>query len=341
VEAMLNGDGNWQSPFHVVDDKSMFQVAIQPFLLYGIAGSSVISTGLKACAEQGEQRFSFTSQTTRRNSVDCNRYRVGKSNVSTHSCKNPGPFGILLYLHARQKLRKLGDEFGNKMTDAQSNTLSAKKSELWRKISIHEQDRSVFMRDMGCPDHPERRKVPNAEPEHTELGLPSSYLKSSLEESGLASLGDLERSLRQGFCDQALQTLRDLLGARAAELKFKNKNLRGKVASTRAEVKLREQTNHLKVIQWRYNNSRAALLRLGLEDQDLKRYRQVTTDDLKYLRSYLEDESGKLGEGYREIPWLWRSSVAPNDERWQTEGMFYFVCCSCFVQMICDCSAQS
>lgn len=210
---------------------------------------------------------------------------------------------------------------GATLTDQQSNTLAAKKSELLRKIKAHQQDAAMFMGEIGSPDHPDRRKVVNAEPEHTELGLPSSYLTDSLKEAGVFLMLDLEGELRKAACDDALQTLRNLLGVKALTLKFKKHNVRGEIKTTRAEAKLKEHNKKIAAIQWRYNNSRAALIRLGVDAHVLGKYQPITPGDLKYLKAYLDGESGKLGEGNREIPWLWRTSISADVDQWQIEGV--------------------
>lgn len=221
----------------------------------------------------------------------------------------------------RQLVRKLGDELPAHPTDQQLNTLSAKKSSLLKKIQAYKQDIAQFMGSrISHPDHPDRRKVVNAEPEHTELGLPSSYLSGSLSSAGLSSMPQLELVLRRAVCDDAIQSLRGLLGVKAATLKFKNANVRGEIKTTRAEARLKEHNKKIAAVQWRYNNSRAALIRLGIDDTELEIYQQVTPNDLKYLKTYMDTESRKPGEGYREVPWLWKTSVTGKSEDWQVEG---------------------
>lgn len=225
---------------------------------------------------------------------------------------------------SRQKTRKLGDELGPQMSDEQSNTLSMNKSALLRTVTEHQDDRATYMGDIASPDHPDRRKARNAEPEQAELGLPSSYLVGSLKDAGLLSMVEVERNLRRSVCDDALHTLRELLGIKAVTLKFKNANIRGQIGTTRAEAKLKEHNKKIAAVQWRYNNSRAALVRLELPSPELDMYQKVSSDDLTYLKTYLEEESGKLGEGKREIPWLWRTSANRDSEQWQVDGMCNF-----------------
>lgn len=212
------------------------------------------------------------------------------------------------------------------MTDTQFNSLTDKKAGLQTKVANHQQQALGYMGDTSAPDHPDRRKVPNAEPEHAELGLPSSYTAKAIHSGGLTSMAELEYSMRCATCDDALQCLRNLLGAKAITLKFIRKNLSGEHAITKSESKLREHNKKIAAVQWRYNNSRAALLRIGMSEGDDNIYQPITQDDLKYLKVYLEEESGKVGEGFRNIPWLWRTSRSADEEEWQVAGAVYLPC---------------
>lgn len=176
------------------------------------------------------------------------------------------------------------------------------------------------MGGIGPPDHSGCREVVSADPEHSELGLPSSYHVATLLENSLAHLKEAEVTLRRATCNDALQAVRHLLGAKAMALKFKNQNLRGERATTRAEAALREHTEQVSRVRWKYNNSRSALLRLSNEESDVKTYQLMRDDDTKLLKSYLKEDSRKLGQGHQSISWIWRSSAAQNEEEWQVHG---------------------
>lgn len=176
------------------------------------------------------------------------------------------------------------------------------------------------MGDIGPPDHAGRPEVVVSDPEHAELGLPSSYARDTLGEHSLLGLADIELQLRRARCNDALEAIKNLLGAKTAMLKFKQANLRGERATTRAEAALREHAEQLSRVQSRYNTSRAALLRLSQDSSDVSTYQYLKKEDLKQLNSYLGEGSQALGQGYQEISWIWRSIAAPNQEEWQVEG---------------------
>lgn len=158
------------------------------------------------------------------------------------------------------------------------------------------------------------------EPEHSDLGLPSSFTPPTLLAAGLISMAELEKDLRRGMCDDALESVRHFLGARALALNYKRRHVRGEVATTRAEAGLRAHSAKISKARWRYKNSREALKRLGFSDSDLRRYQILTAEDLRSLKSYLQDISRGVGQGYAAISWIWRSSATTHIDEWQVNG---------------------
>jgi hypothetical protein len=170
------------------------------------------------------------------------------------------------------------------------------------------------------PDHPDCLPPVDDEPEHSELGLPSSFKSESVKTAGLSSLAELEFDLRRAMCDDALDSIRRLLGIRAYALKHKEQHIRGQVATTRAAACLQAHSAKISKARWRYDNSRAAMLRLGGDATILARYKAITTEDLKSLKSYLEDDSRGVGQGYTALPWIWRNYNGLNVDEWQVNG---------------------
>lgn len=177
------------------------------------------------------------------------------------------------------------------------------------------------MAGIGEADHPSRRQTHDTEPEFAEIGLPSSYTAETIAAAGLTSLAAAEKRLRRATCNDALATARNQLGAKALELKYKKANVRGDGATTRSEATLQEHSEKIARSQWRYNNSRNALIRLGMSSTDSTKYLEMTSSDLKTLKSYLENDSQELGQGYATISWIWRSSAIPTPG-WQVIGVF-------------------
>jgi hypothetical protein len=174
------------------------------------------------------------------------------------------------------------------------------------------------MGECSDPNHPDLTLGQSVDPEEAELGLPSSYHPDTAKEAGFSQLAKLEADLRRAVCNDTLEVIRDLLGARALTLKFKNRNLRGEISTTRAEAALRAHTEKIHKEQWRYNNSRLALLRLGATDDDLKK------GDLVFLKDWMEVDSRAPGQGFVAMPWIWtrRTGVFADDENWQAQGKY-------------------
>jgi hypothetical protein len=207
-------------------------------------------------------------------------------------------------------------------TPRQADSLNKQRISLRDRIERHQKQRPRFMGILVSqePDHLDISPPINNEPEHSQLGLPSSFSAHSILSSGLSSLADLEIDLRRGMCDDALDSIRCFLGAKAVAIKFKDQHIRGEIATTRAEVSLRAHSAKIAKARWRYDNSRAALIRLGAEATVLARYQEITVTDLKPLKSYLQDDSRGVGQGYVSIPWIWRNYDALNVDEWQVNG---------------------
>lgn len=185
----------------------------------------------------------------------------------------------------------------------------------------HQKRRSQFMGTLADqePNHPDCPPPVDDEPENSVIGLPSSFRIESLRSAGLSSPAELEFNLRRAMCNDSLDSIRRLLGARAYALKHKQHE-QGQIATTRATASLR--THSVKILQarWRYDNSRAAMIHLGGDTTVLARYQKITDGDLRYLKSYLEDDSRGLGQGYAAIPWIWRNYNGRDIDEWQING---------------------
>ncbi|KAG8712931.1 hypothetical protein FRC08_013919 [Ceratobasidium sp. 394] len=191
------------------------------------------------------------------------------------------------------------------------------------RFAQHQKRRPQYMTTLADqePDHPDCPMPVDGEPEHSELGLPSSFRQESIQTAGLVSLASLERDLRCAMCDDALDSLRRLLGVRAYALKYKDQHIRGEAATTRAQASLRAHSAKISKARWRYKNSRAALIRLGADATVLLRYQEITDPDLKSLKSYIEDTSRGVGQGYTSIPWIWMNHSDLNVDEWQINAL--------------------
>lgn len=164
----------------------------------------------------------------------------------------------------------------------------------------------------------------DAEGEGVDLGMPSSYKPGTVESSGISSLAELERELRRAMCNEALESVKRLLGAKARTIKNKKQHVRGQVATTRAEAAIRAQ--HEKVLQarWRYANSYEALGHLGFSESDQKNYEALDESHLVPLKTYFQQYATTVGHGRgTNMSWIWRTGAVPNVDKWEVQGRYF------------------
>ncbi|KEP46268.1 hypothetical protein V565_208720, partial [Rhizoctonia solani 123E] len=220
--------------------------------------------------------------------------------------------------HSMKKIQEKEKALGKSPTMQQNNSLNAQRLAARDRISAHEKKRLTYMGETDTPNHPEFSPIVDDAMDGAIVIMPSSYNPETLTSAGLSSLAELEGQLRRAMCGDTLETIRQMLGAKAFTVKYKNQHARGQGATTRAQAAIKEQTEKLQQAKWRYTNSRNALLRLGLLGADDKdKYLELTDADLKTLKSYIEETSRGLRQGHAAIPWIWRTSVVKNKAEWE------------------------
>ncbi|KAG8703197.1 hypothetical protein FRC08_003013 [Ceratobasidium sp. 394] len=222
--------------------------------------------------------------------------------------------------HSIRKLQDKAKEFGTHPTPKQANAFNAQVSFLRDRLTAHHQQRPKFMPTLGDPDHPEFRPFTDEWTEGFHVVLPSSYAAETLQAAGLTSLIKVELRLRKGMCGDGIESAKRLLGVKDMTISHRNRNLSGEIATTRAQSAIHAHTAKVKKAQWRYENSRKVIIRLGATESDLDLYRELGDEDLQSLKSYLAEVSRGIGQGYTNISWIWRNGVAPNTEDWASEG---------------------
>ncbi|KAG8715273.1 hypothetical protein FRC08_010769 [Ceratobasidium sp. 394] len=223
----------------------------------------------------------------------------------------------------QNRLREERSKMDANSTLHQREVFDAKSKTLNERIVLFREGRRKYMGEYDEPDHQDRRVSKSANPEDAELGLPSSYLAETIDWAGLRPLASLEGSIWWAECSDALDCTRDLLGARALTLKFKKANIRGEIRTTRAEAAIRAHTERIHQAQWRYNNSRDGIIRLGASKEDLTIYRRLEKSDLKYLKEFSEHDSRAVGQGHVTISWIWtgRDEAYKDEDTWLAQTM--------------------
>ncbi|KAG9091968.1 hypothetical protein FS749_016111 [Ceratobasidium sp. UAMH 11750] len=223
--------------------------------------------------------------------------------------------------NAMDKLRVDAAQLGRNSTPRQHDAINSCRTLLMAQVSAHRQERERFLGSLGVPDHPTRNQVQSADVEHSELGLPSSYEGATLIATNCLRAARVEGSVCRAACDDALRVVRNLLGAKSFTFRYKQKNLTGERATTRAESQLKALRDKVECARRRYNRCRAALLRLDLLGSDRESYPELEPDHLTLLSDYLDTESAMVGQGSRAISWIWRAETAGNDEQWMIDAL--------------------
>ncbi|KAG8689881.1 hypothetical protein FRC08_010751 [Ceratobasidium sp. 394] len=194
--------------------------------------------------------------------------------------------------HSIKKLKDEEKELGSKPSPRQANTINSKRLVLRDRVEAFLEKRPLYMPDIDEPDCPRLLEFIGEDGEWTDaidLGLPSSYAESTLADAGLSAHAELERKLRRGMCKDSLESAKRLLGGKAVAIKYKDNQLSGQIAVTRAESTIQAHTAKILKASWRYTNSCDALLQLGPTENDLAIYKELKKEDLKPLKSYFED----------------------------------------------------
>ncbi|QRV96840.1 hypothetical protein RhiJN_24858 [Ceratobasidium sp. AG-Ba] len=191
--------------------------------------------------------------------------------------------------HNMRNIQEEAKEHSNP-TPRQADSLNKQRINLCDRILRHQKQRAGLRGEFAGqdPNHPDLATPTDDKPEHSQLGLPSSFSKDSIASASLSTLAKLEVELRRGACEDALDSLRRLLGARDLAYKHKDANVRGHVQTTQAQAGLCAYSGKITKARWRYNNSRDAMIRLGAGGSVLDVYLVIKDSDLHSLKSYLQ-----------------------------------------------------
>ncbi|CUA75567.1 Bifunctional uridylyltransferase/uridylyl-removing enzyme [Rhizoctonia solani] len=219
--------------------------------------------------------------------------------------------------HSFQNTREKYLASGKNPTRKQKSDVDHKRLALRDRMVAHETKRAAFMGETEAPDHPSYSPTIEDWMENTMIIMPSSFTPETIASAGLSSLGELEVQLRSATCRDALESLRELLGAKAFALNYKTRQARAQGAMTRARSTIENQSDQIQKTRWRYNNSRDALIRLGHIKDDDEVFKLITDNDTRTLKEYIEETSRGVGQGHAVISWIWRNTVVRNDGQWE------------------------
>ncbi|PBK63779.1 hypothetical protein ARMSODRAFT_893876, partial [Armillaria solidipes] len=214
-------------------------------------------------------------------------------------------------------------------------TLGTAKDIQNKRLTVHKhlrQLRDLQSEFMPCVKAQLRRAVGESrDVEHHKLWLPSDLNPVLREKGCLAGVGDIEAKLREAQCLDALATLRSALRARHSLFARRNKNFRGQKQSMRAADAAHRLDRKCKLMAAKYNIARAALKVLRGAGPWEDSLRELKAGDITSLHGSVleiddaeEDEPAgpsqkrrktakEVGEGHREISWIWIQEGALGD----------------------------
>lgn len=201
--------------------------------------------------------------------------------------------------------RRLGSEkagLGAHATDNQEATMTQRCNTLQRRIDTWVKLQHLFLPTLAAE---RAREAQDADspilPETFKLMLPSQL--GSLDPCN-ENLQRIEWRLRIAQAHDALHSLRANLHAQTCVLKYKDRNLRGQGANTRAHNTVKAIESRLNAAANRYNDAHQALVKLApfLKETGWNSIlRPLARQDIRGLMDLLWGET----EGTRKLSWIW------------------------------------
>ena len=133
------------------------------------------------------------------------------------------------------------------------------------------------------------------------IHLPSDYPVGITTHSAMSQAAEVERRLRQGQANDALDDLRAHLITSYA-VKQEKRAGSGQIHNTRANIKIKNHQQTVDAAASRYRLAREKLMSLGLSKED-RTYRELKASDIVPFTVYTVDQ--QLGDSKRQPSWLW------------------------------------
>ncbi|KAH9855776.1 hypothetical protein C2E23DRAFT_866429 [Lenzites betulinus] len=131
--------------------------------------------------------------------------------------------------------------------------------------------------------------------------LPSDCHSAVREHKSMAPFTRLERALREGQANEALDVLRLHLTTHLA-LTVRKQEGAGVIHNTAADRRLQEKRDVIDKWKEKYRHLRLLLLVLGMSDDD-NTYRRLNDDDCKAFTLLVSEQ--KLGDSFKKPTWIW------------------------------------
>jgi hypothetical protein len=149
-------------------------------------------------------------------------------------------------------------------------------------------------------------------PETVALPLPSLLEQDERQLFGMEELTLKELKIRQGQANDSLHALRLLLGKKSFEFRERLRPAIGKVQKTRAWAAIQATNAEISHYARIYTRNREAMIRLGLNQQELDRlYRPLTSADLVTSTAILQPNLP--GQSQHMLSWIWTHHLPPGE----------------------------
>ncbi|KAH7919292.1 hypothetical protein BV22DRAFT_1108120 [Leucogyrophana mollusca] len=238
------------------------------------------------------------------------------NNVSLHTDVPPSVF-IATGIDLEDQQRCLGDDLARldlHATDLQKAKLQQRLNALQRKIELWTAVQLIYMPSVAAlraratpANSTEPQKI---EPHKFKLWLPSELCRT---DSCDIRLREYEWSLRHAQAHDTLNQIRQYLRLQSHLYHFKDRNIRGQGANTRARNVLKGVDAKVSAGAKKYQAARRALqtlsIFLGKVGWELE-LKELSTSDLKAMTDLVDGET----EGRKKLTWIWRTPGVMDSE---------------------------
>ena len=150
-------------------------------------------------------------------------------------------------------------------------------------------------------------------PEAVQLYFPSALNAEERARLGLEDLANKELKVRKGHANDALQSIRLLLGKKSFGFRERLRPAVGKGQKTRAWAAIDAINQEITHFVYVYKANREAMIRLGLPPQELATtYQELQKADLKTSTAILEPNLP--GQSTQKLSWIWTQHIASDTE---------------------------
>lgn len=243
--------------------------------------------------------------------ADLCRVRLELGLAITDAEKNPSKSQAMAISEKRSRLLKRLDRFGRQAIqyltidgiELVSGTLSDPGG-----FNISS---GVLSEESDRPASSSCRGVVAARPESVSLPFPSNLSGDQRTMLGLNDLSAKELEIRQGHANDALHSLRLLLGKKSFTFRERLRPAVGKVQKTRAWAAIQALNTDISNAARVYTFNREAMIRLGLSQQDLTgTYKVLDRADLVTSTAILQPNLP--GQSQHKLSWIWTQDLAPD-----------------------------